>query len=80
MLSLGLIGVQTTVQAMVEVMWGFMEASPTNVTIVLPHLVDMLLSEVNVLHVSVLLHVCLYVCVYVYYALYMYHRLGIFWH
>ena len=45
--SLGLIGVQTTVQAMVEVMWGFMEASPTNVTIVLPHLVEMLLSEVN---------------------------------
>ena len=47
MLPLGLIGVQTTVQAMVEVMWGFMEASSTNVIIVLPHIVEMLLSEVN---------------------------------
>ena len=57
-IPLGLIGVQTTVQAMVEVMWGFMEASPTNVTIVLPHLVEMLLSEVNnsFYHHSLYLH------------------------
>ena len=60
-LSLGLIGVQTTVQAMVEVMWGFMEASTANVTIVLPHLVEMLLSQViSWLYV----HVCMcFVCV-----------------
>ena len=43
---LGLVGVQTTVQAMVEVIWGFMEASPSNITVVLPHIVKMLLSEV----------------------------------
>ena len=64
-LSLGLIGVQTTVQAMVEVMWGFMEASPTNVTIVLPHLVEMLLSEVNITssHNYVILCCYFYMCV-----------------
>ena len=57
-------------------MWGFMEASPTNVTIVLPHLVEMLLSEVSngfyQCTLCLLSYVCLFVCVCVHVCLCVY--------